>query len=57
MEEKLAATDKGSWFNQDVSWDEIEEGDTISKITRSEDGVDFQSDSGSDDDIYSSSSR
>ena len=57
MEEKLAASGKGSWFNQDVSWHETEEGNTTRKITRSEGDTDFQSDSCNDDGIYSGSSR
>lgn len=51
----MAASDKGSWFNQDDFCDEIEEKNTKRKIIRSEDDIDFQSDSDYVDDIYSGS--
>ena len=46
---KLAALNKGSRFNQDVFWDEIEERNVEQKIIRPEDDIDFQSNSDNDD--------
>ena len=46
---KLAALNKGSRFNQDVFWNEIEERNVEQKIIRPEDDIDFQSNSDNDD--------
>lgn len=50
----MAASDKGSWFNQFAFWDELEEVKTKRKIVLRKDDIDFLSDSDSDDD-YSGS--
>ena len=48
---------KGSCFNQDFFWDETEERNTTRKTIQPEDDIYFQSDSDSDDGIYSGSSH
>ena len=46
-----------AWFNQDVFWDKIENKNVKQIIIWPGNDIDFQSDSDSDDDIYSGSSQ
>lgn len=56
VEKKLAALNKGSWFSQDVVWDEIDEINTKLKVVWPEDNINVYSDSYTDD-IYSGGSH
>ena len=51
------SSDKGSWFNQDIFWDEIEERNIKWKIILPGDDIDFLNDIDKDDGIYNGSSH
>ena len=51
------SSDKGSWSNQDIFWDELEERNIKRKIILPDDDIDFQSEIDKDGSIYNGRSH